>query len=431
MKLYFTKALAVVALILSVGFGVKAQQMPPIPVDSQVRIGKLDNGLTYYIRHNEKPKGQADFYIAQKVGSILETEEQRGLAHFLEHMCFNGTVNFPGNSLIDWLETIGVKFGQNLNAYTSIDETVYNIANVPVERESVQDSVLLILHDWADGLLLEDAEIDKERGVIHQEWRRSMVGQMRILENVLPEIYPDSRYGYRLPIGTMEVVDNFPYQVLRDYYETWYRPDQQGIIVVGDIDVDRIENKIKELFAPIEMPENPQPREYLPVADNEETLFAIGADKEQTNAIIQLFVKADATPVESKSEIPYLIEKYVASMIGDMLGNRLNEMQANPDCPFAMAGADYGSFFLSKTKDALTLVGVAKDDYIQPVLESVYRELLRAARGGRRRRTLGTAARRVLLVEKRCNLVGIEVAGLGRRGLGRLLLLAFLLVGRL
>ena len=231
-----------------------AQQMPPIPVDTTVRIGKLPNGLTYYIRHNEYPKGQAEFFIAQKVGSILEEDNQRGLAHFLEHMCFNGTKNFPGNQVVSWLETKGVKFGQNLNAYTSVDETVYNISNVPTADVAVQDSCLLILHDWACDLLLEDAEIDKERGVIHQEWRRSMVGQMRILENLLPKVYPNSRYGYRLPIGTMEVVDNFPYSALRDYYKTWYRPDQQGIIVVGDIDVDRIEAKIKEMFSHIEMP---------------------------------------------------------------------------------------------------------------------------------------------------------------------------------
>lgn len=382
MKINFTKALAAAAFVFSFGFSAMAQEMPPIPVDSQVRIGKLDNGLTYYIRHNEKPKGQADFYIAQKVGSILENDNQRGLAHFLEHMCFNGTRNFPGNSLIDWLETVGVKFGQNLNAYTSVDQTVYNIANVPVARESVQDSVLLILHDWADDLLLEDKEIDKERGVIHQEWRRSMAGQMRILENVLPEIYPNSRYGYRLPIGTMEVVDNFPYQDLRDYYEAWYRPDQQGIIVVGDIDVDRIENKIKELFGPIKMPENAQPREYFPVEDNDETIFAVGADKEQTNSIVMLFFKTDATPFEERGQMGYLIQKYVADMIQQMLNNRFSEMQSKPDAPFAQAMAEYGEFFLAKTKDALSLIGVAKDDNIDPVLAAIYREALRAARGG-------------------------------------------------
>ncbi|MDE6403701.1 MAG: insulinase family protein, partial [Muribaculaceae bacterium] len=281
MKKMFVKAIMAVAAVMMLGTTAVAQQMP-LPVDKDVRIGKLPNGLTYYIRHNETPKGQADFYIAQKVGSALEEDNQRGLAHFLEHMCFNGTENFPGNSLIDWLETIGVKFGYNLNAYTSIDETVYNISNVPTARESVQDSCLLILHDWADALLLDTDEINKERGVIHQEWRRTNVGQQRILENLLPKMYPGSKYGYRLPIGTMEVVDNFDPQVLRDYYEAWYRPDQQGIIVVGDIDVDRIENKIKEMFSPIKMPENAKERVYLQVEDTPGTIYAIGKDKEQT-----------------------------------------------------------------------------------------------------------------------------------------------------
>ncbi|MDE6136356.1 MAG: insulinase family protein, partial [Muribaculaceae bacterium] len=275
MKKLFKSGLLLVAGVLT-AFAAKAQmpELPQLPVDSAVIVGKLDNGLTYYIRHNETPKGQADFYIAQKVGSVLEEENQRGLAHFLEHMCFNGTKNFPGNSLIDWLESVGVKFGYNLNAYTSVDETVYNISNVPTARESVQDSCLLILHDWANDLLLDTEEIDKERGVIHEEWRRSNVGQMRIIEELLPTIYPDNRYGYRLPIGTMEVVDNFDPQALRDYYHKWYRPDQQGIIVVGDIDPVRIEAKIKELFSPIKMPENAAERVYFDVADNEGTIYA-------------------------------------------------------------------------------------------------------------------------------------------------------------
>lgn len=383
MKINFLKGFAALAMLFSISFGSYAQQqMPPVPVDQQVRIGKLDNGLTYYIRHNEKPKGQADFYIAQKVGSILENDEQRGLAHFLEHMCFNGTKNFPGNSLIDWLESVGVKFGQNLNAYTSVDQTVYNISNVPVARESVQDSVLLILHDWADDLTLDGNEIDKERGVIHQEWRRSMVGQMRILENLLPVIYPDSRYGYRLPIGTMDVVDNFPHQVLRDYYEKWYRPDQQGIIVVGDIDVDRIEAKIKELFSPIKMPENPSVREYFPVADNDETIFAIGSDKEQTNAMVLMMFKTDITPFEDRNSIEYMMSNYVTGIISNMLNARLSEIQSKPDAPFAHASVDYDNFFIAKTKDAILAEIVAKDDDITPAMEAVYREILRAARGG-------------------------------------------------
>lgn len=381
MKKLFTRAFTMLGALMMLSSTASAQDMP-LPVDKDVRIGQLPNGMTYYIRHNETPKGQADFYIAQKVGSALEEDNQRGLAHFLEHMCFNGTVNFPGNEVINWLETVGVKFGQNLNAYTSIDETVYNISNVPIARESVQDSCLLILHDWADGLLLDPKEIDKERGVIHQEWRRSMVGQMRILENILPIMYPNNKYGYRLPIGTMEVVDNFPPQALRDYYEAWYRPDQQGIIVVGDIDVDRIENKIKEIFSPIEMPANAPERTYIPVEDTEGTIYAIGHDKEQKYGIVQMMFKTDPFPNEMKGNLSYMVQDYIIDMIVSMLNNRLSDMMSNPETPFAQAGAQYGEYMVAKTKDAFTIVGIAKDNDVRPALESVYRELLRALRGG-------------------------------------------------
>lgn len=380
MKKLFTSAVAVMGLF-SLTSSAQAPQMP-LPVDTVVRIGHLDNGLTYYIRHNETPKGQADFYIAQKVGSALEEDSQRGLAHFLEHMCFNGTENFPGNSLIDWLESIGVKFGSNLNAYTSIDETVYRISNAPVARTGVQDSCLLILHDWADGLLLEGEEIDKERGVIHEEWRQGNKGQMRIIEQLLPIVYPDSKYGYRLPIGTMEVVDNFPHQVLRDYYETWYRPDQQGIVVVGDIDVDYIEGKIKEIFSPIKMPENAPERVYIPVADNDGTIYAIGKDKEQAQGIAQMFFKTDAFPTELKGDVQYLVYNYVMDMLSSMINTRLSDIASDPEAPFAGAGVYYGEFFVAKTKDALTVSASAKNNDLRPGFEAVYRELIRAQRGG-------------------------------------------------
>lgn len=357
-------------------------QMMPMPVDKDVRIGKLPNGLTYYIRHNETPKGQADFYIAQKVGSILEDDNQRGLAHFLEHMCFNGTQNFPGNELISWLETVGVKFGQNLNAYTSIDETVYNISNVPTARTGVQDTCLLILHDWADGLLLDPEEIDKERNVINQEWRRTNVGQMRILEKLLPVIYPNNKYGYRLTIGTMDVVMNFPHQALRDYYETWYRPDQQGIVVVGDIDVDRIENKIKEIFSPIKMPDNAKAREYVPVEDTPGTIYAIGADKEMAFPVGMMMFKTDAMPDSLRSTLAGVAQEYVTTMIENMLNNRFTDLSTKADAPFASAEAGYGKFLLAKTKDAFSVTALAKGNDITPALEAAYREVLRAGRGG-------------------------------------------------
>ncbi len=384
MKKYLSTLSVFMLLALLLPSFAKAQQMPPLPVDKEVRIGKLPNGLTYYIRHNNYPKGQADFYIAQKVGSVLENDDQRGLAHFLEHMCFNGTTNFPGKNLINWLESIGVKFGQNLNAYTAADQTVYNINNVPVAREGVQDSCLLILHDWANDLLLLTEEIDAERGVIHEEWRRTTVGQMRILENALPTLLPGSQYAYRLPIGTMEVVDNFEPKALRDYHEKWYRPDQQGIIVVGDIDVDRIEAKIKEMFSDIEMPENPAERIYYPVPDTEGTIYAIGHDKEQKMALVQLFIKTDPMPREMRATVAQPLQSYIISAISSMLNQRLDEASKQPDAKFAAASTYYGSLLgLTKTKDSFTLGIIPKTGVPAPeATAQAYRELLRAVRGG-------------------------------------------------
>ena len=275
-------------LTLCMVAGVSAQSLPQ---DAETRKGQLPNGLTYYVRKNLKTPGQANFYIAQKVGSVQEEEEQRGLAHFLEHMCFNGTKHYPGDALLRYLEGIGVKFGQQLNAYTSIDETVYNINNVPTARTSTVDSVLLILHDWSCDLTLDEKEIDKERGVIHEEWRQRNSAQMRILDRQLPTLMSNSRPGNRMPIGLMSVVDNFPYQVLRDYYHKWYRPDLQAIIVVGDIDVDRTEAKIKEMFSPIAMPENPAERIYYGVDDNEQPIVVTDHDPEQSMTIVSLMQK--------------------------------------------------------------------------------------------------------------------------------------------
>ena len=357
-------------------------QMPPIPTDPNVRIGKLENGLTYYIRHNELPENRADFYIAQKVGSILEEENQRGLAHFLEHMCFNGTKNFPGKGIIDWLESIGVKFGENLNAYTSFEETVYNIDNVPVIRDGIVDSCLLILHDWANDLTLAEAEIDNERGVIHEEWRTRQGAMMRMYEQALPKAMEGSKYGHRLPIGTIEVIDNFPYQAIRDYYEAWYRPDQQGIIVVGDVDVDKVEAKIKELFSPIQMPANAPERKYESVPDNKEPIITITKDKEQPSTMIYIWHKHPATLNEAKGNIGYLVQNYLLSMIESMLNARLEELRQSANPPFIMAGTEDTNFLFAKTTKAFAGIAISKEDGIPTAIKALVREIERARKFG-------------------------------------------------
>lgn len=379
------KTILTFAIALCVAFSFAQQQMPPIPIDQQVRIGHLENGITYYIRHNEEPKGQANFYIAQKVGSILEDDSQRGLAHFLEHMCFNGTQKFPGNGVIKYCESIGVKFGADLNAYTSIDETVYNIDNVPVGNvPSSIDSCLWILHDWADGLLLTDEDIDHERGVIHEEWRSRTGGsaQLRMLDELLPKMYPNNRYAYRMPIGTMEVVDFFPYKVLRDYYEKWYRPDQQGIVVVGDIDVDAVEAKIKAIFGTIAKPVNPAERYYIPVEDNAAPIVAIAKDKEQTYSVISMYFKHDAVADSEKYNMDYLLYKYAQGMASEMLSSRLEEMTQSATPTFIQAYAYDDDFFISKTKASFTGVAVVNEKDVAKGISSLYREILRAHRNG-------------------------------------------------
>ena len=379
----FIKRLFTVLLVLGSAVMASAQQqMPPIPTDPNVRIGKLENGLTYYIRHNDLPENRADFYIAQKVGSILEEENQRGLAHFLEHMCFNGTTNFPGKGIINWLESIGVKFGENLNAYTSVEETVYNIDNVPVIRDGIVDSCLLILHDWANDLTLAEAEIDNERGVIHEEWRTGQGAMMRMYEQTLPKVFEGSKYGHRLPIGTIEVIDNFPYQALRDYYEKWYRPDQQGIIVVGDIDVDKVEAKIKELFSPIEMPANAAERKYEPVPDNKEPIITIAKDKEQPSTMIYIWHKHPATPNETKGNLGYLVQNYLFSMIESMLNARLEELRQSANPPFIAAAAQEGDFLLAKTTQAFAGLAISKEDGIPTAISALVREIERARKFG-------------------------------------------------
>ncbi len=354
----------------------------PIPVDENVRMGKLDNGMTYYIRHNAWPEKRAEFYIAQRVGSIQENDDQRGLAHFLEHMCFNGTEHFKGNQIIKWCESIGVKFGRDLNAYTSIDRTVYNISNVPTTREGIIDSCLLILHDWADGLLLEPEEIDKERGVIHEEWRLRTSAMTRMLERDLPVLYPGSKYGHRMPIGLMEIIDNFKPEVLRAYYEKWYRPDNQAIIVVGDFDVEQIEQKIKALYSPIKMPENPAPVVAEAVPDNAEAIYVVDKDKEMQYSILELLIKTDPVPDNIKTDMQYLFFDYMKGAFTSMLNDRLAEMAQKPDCPFLQASAGYEQYLLSKTKDAFSMSALPKEGQTEAALKAIFMEGRRAAEFG-------------------------------------------------
>lgn len=348
------------SLLLLVALSIGAQEAPEkLPMDPQVRYGKLENGLTYYIRHNEQPKQRAEFHIAQAVGAILEEDHQNGLAHFLEHMAFNGTQHFPGKGIINYFESVGVNFGGNINAYTSIDETVYRLSDVPTYREGIVDSALLVMHDWSCGLLLLDEEIDAERGVILEEWRTGRTASRRMWKQMRALMYPGTQYAKRDVIGDTAVINNFAYQALRDYYRKWYGPDNQAIIVVGDIDVDTIEAKIKALWAEVPRRENFGERPIYTVNHNDKPLVAIVTDPEAQGTRITMEYKFDPLPEVLQSTA----QDYMLTMIRDlacsMLNNRFTDLSLNPDASFAGAGCQYGQ--AAKKMDAFYAVMVPKE----------------------------------------------------------------------
>ena len=393
-------------LLVAIPVSLSAQN---VVQDASIRQGKLKNGLTYYIRHNDKEAGLADFYIAQRVGSILEEPRQRGLAHFLEHMAFNGTKHFPGKGkklgIVPWCETIGVKFGANLNAYTSVDQTVYHIGSAPIKREGIIDSCLLVLNDWSQFILLED----KERGIIHEEWRNRRTGMamQRMMENVMPKIYKGTKYEDCLPIGNMDIVDHFPYKDLRDYYQKWYRPDLQAIVVVGDFNVEQMEQKIQKLFGKIKTHKNPAERIYYPVTDNDKMIVAIEKDKEQPIILGHLYMKSETTPDSEKNSVKYQREDYICGLIIYMLNGRLSEKKQVANPPFMSSTVKNGEFFVSRTKDAFSLSISCKQDNVLGGISVAVGEVERARQHGftaseleRAKKLYLNAAERQLKMEK-------------------------------
>lgn len=353
----------------------------PLPLNPQVRHGVLPNGLSYYLLKNTEPEGRANFYIAQKVGSTLENQDQLGLAHFLEHMAFNGSKNFPGKNMLNYLQSKGIRFGADINAYTSFDETVYNINSIPTSDEALMDSVLLALHDWSCALSLEGEEIEAERGVIHEEWRSRNDANTRMFNAVLPQLFDEYQYA-QMPIGTMEVVLNFPHEALRSYYEKWYRPDQQGIIIVGDFDVDVMEKKVIDLFSKIEMPENAAERLYPPVSDNVEPKYITFEDPELQRTLIQLSFKKEKLPFEFRNSVEGYVQSYVVeSITSAMINNRLSEMSQKADCPFVYAGVSFDNYWVAKTKYSFNVTIIPKDD-VKSAFEVAMSEIVRACKTG-------------------------------------------------
>ena len=375
MKKFLLPVLFIALMITGCG----SKESKTIPASDKVLTGKLSNGLTYYVRHNEEPKERASFYIIQNVGAILENDDQNGLAHFLEHMAFQGTDNFPGKGIIQTLERHGVSFGGNLNAYTAKNETVYNISSVPTTDVSLVDTCLLILHDWSHYLTLADEEIDGERGVISEEWRTRRNPSFRMGLQINPIIYKDSQYAKRDVIGDLNVINNFEYQTLRDFYHDWYRTDLQAIAVVGDIDAEATVAKIKEMFEPIPAVENPKERIEYGIPEHDEMYYALGTDKEATSTNIQILTILPNKP-ENKNTFGYLREGLLASFFNSMVSNRLSEIMQQSNPPYLGGALGYGG--LVRNYSSYSCATTAKPGEETEALKTILTENERIKRYG-------------------------------------------------
>lgn len=359
-------------------------QMQPIPSDEALRTGKLGNGMTYYIRHNEKPKGQADFYILHHVGAIQENDSQQGLAHFLEHMAFNGTRNLPDKQLTEYLEKVGVKFGTNLNAATGWDQTTYLIKDVPTSREGIVDSALLILHDWSHFIALEPEEIDSERGVIMEELRTRDGADFRSQIKMLQALGKGSKYERRNLIGYLDGLKSFSHDELRAFYRQWYRPDYQAVIVVGDVDVDAVEAKIKRLMGDIPAPAaDASQKEVYTIPDNEQPIISIYTDKEMQGSAIKYFFKHPATPPQFNNTLYGEMFGLVQTFMSSMANARLQEIAMQPDAPFLGARMSSGDVLgIMPTMETTVIMAVTQDGQLARGFDALSTELEKIRRYG-------------------------------------------------
>jgi len=374
------RLIPVIALLLFSGICFsQVDYTKPAPVDPAVRMGKLSNGMTYYIRHNEEPKERASFYIIQNVGSLLENDDQNGLAHFLEHMAFNGTQHFPGKGIIHTLEKHGISFGRNINAYTSYGETVYNLSDVPVKHAGLVDTCLLVLNDWSHFLLLTDEEIDAERGVIAEEWRTRRTAGFRIQRQFMPVLLNGSKYMTRDVIGDLDVIHNFKYETLRNFYHEWYRTDLQAIAIVGDIDVDAVEQKVKTLLPVIEPVKDPQKREFYDVPEHKEPLYVLATDKEADGYSVALYIKHKAPDTAGKN-LNYLRQQTIQGLFSMMIRDRITEILQKGTPPFINGSIGYGG--LVTGYESFTISATAKPDQDDLAFKAIYTEAERIYQHG-------------------------------------------------
>ena len=373
------------SMFLSLTLCVQAQEVKPtktydlkesIPVTPEIKKGVFENGMHYYLQTNKKPENRATFWLAVNVGSVLENDNQQGLAHFNEHMGFNGTEHFKKQELLDFLESIGMRFGPELNAYTSFDETVYYI-NVPTDSNYFIETGIQILEDWAHNMSMEADEIDKERGVVIEEWRLGRGARMRMQDKQFPIMFKNSRYAERLPIGKKEIIESFEYETVRQFYRDWYRPDLMAIVAVGDFDPDYIYGLMEKHFASIPKKENPRERVMYPVPDHDEVLFAIATDPEADRTEIEVYFKNEYEPTETVSDYR---KDLTASLFNRMLNNRLDELTQQAEPPFLAAGSGQGRFV--RTKGVYYLGANVKEDGLEKGLDALLTEAFRVKRYG-------------------------------------------------
>ena len=368
---------------LFIGVSSICAQMMELPLDPEVRVGKLENGMTYYIRHNEKPKGQASFYIYHDVGAIQEEDDQQGLAHFLEHMAFNGSENLPEKAMIEQLETIGVQFGLNLNAFTSWDCTEYMIKDCPVAEEKNLDLALLILHDWSQFISLEDEEIDSERGVIMEELRTRDGAGLRAQNDMIKNLYKGTLYEHRNLIGYLDGLKSFERSSLVNFYKKWYRPEYQALVIVGDVDVDQVEAKIKALMADIPAsPADAAQKEVIMVPATDEPIISVFTDKELTQSSVMMFARREALPKEYQNTSVGYSYNLINSFVSVMMGARFDEIAQAADAPFLGGGMSEGSIGICPTLESTMFSATAHEGRTDDAFRAMYTEMERMRRHG-------------------------------------------------
>jgi len=371
-----------IACVLAAGASLTLAQQAPapltekIPFDAKITTGTFPNGLRYYIRANPKPEKRAELRLVLNAGAILEADDQRGLAHFVEHMAFNGTKNFPKQALVQFLESIGMRFGADVNASTGFDETIFML-QIPTDKPDVLDKSMLILEDWAHNVSFDGAEIDKERGVVEEEWRLGRGAAARLQDKQFPILLKGSRYAERMPIGTMDVIRNFKHDRLKAFYQDWYRPDLMAVVAVGDFDAAAVQALINKHFRGIPAAKSPKPRTVSPVPPQPGTLFAVGTDKEMPSTTVEVYTKV---PTSDQSTIGAYRSNIVTGLFSSMLSARLAEMAQKPDAPFLAAGTSRGQFVRSTS--ATTLSALVKEDGIEKGLQALFAETTRVTQTG-------------------------------------------------